>query len=94
MTDIVYSSRYDVDPDPATVCQGPCEGMGVYPVYIGAAVPFTLVEKTGFIEPAEPDFTMDEYKAWMLVHRKEGQHCCNGYHFILCQDCKGTGKRA
>lgn len=55
-------------PDPATMCSGPCEGIGVYP---------------------EDD---QSSPLWQEAHAKPHDEPCDGWHFVKCSDCGGTGK--
>ncbi len=87
---LVFSDRYSAlgipRPDPKTVCRGKCEGTGIYPVEIGGI-------------RGLPALTDAEIKAWKEVHaeeiRKSPRHerACDGWHFIRCAECGGTGKR-
>ncbi len=29
---------------------------------------------------------------WDEAHKKAGEHDCDGWHFVKCPTCKGTGK--
>jgi hypothetical protein len=31
---------------------------------------------------------------WADCHNEAGIHDCNGWHFVVCPDCEGSGKRA
>ena len=69
-------------PDPETMCEGYCEGLGVYPHKVGS-----------------PDETLEERMAWLALHNAPNAHEadggeCDGYHFIKCPTCNGTGKKA
>lgn len=70
-----FTDRYGGGPypDPATMCKGQCEGLGVYPQ--------TLDDRT---------ITEEERRRWQEAHDKDA-HTCDGYHFIKCPDCDGTG---
>lgn len=73
-----YTDRYKAlgmpYPDPATVCRGPCEGIGCYPV-----------------KDDDPD--EQERALWLAQHAEAGRHECDGWHFVKCPDCNGTGKK-
>lgn len=75
MSDIEWSDRYGGNyPDPATVCQGECEGMGVIPM-------------------RRDDDDLAAYRdEWDELDR--ARRADNGYHFVKCRECGGTGKRA
>jgi hypothetical protein len=63
-----FSDRYGGHyPDPETVCDGDCEGLGVYPAHVGSEAE-AIAE-----QDAKPD--------------------PDGWAFIRCQSCFGTGKR-
>ena len=64
---IMVTDRYGGNyPDPKTVCEGFCEGMGVYP---------------------ENDKTSP---LWIEAEKKKPTD--DGWHFVKCPDCNGTGK--
>lgn len=65
-------------PDPKTMCKGQCEGVGLYPV-----------KNDEHIEPLELAAWTDAHNA-VDAHESEGGKC-DGWHFIKCVDCNGTG---
>ena len=65
-----YGGKY---PDPETVCKGPCDGMGCFPVYKNATKPAHIV-------------------LWEKAEYKKSSK--DGWHFVKCPDCSGTGKIA
>lgn len=75
-------------PNPDTMCIGDCEGTGFYPV-----------QSVGFITDfGGIDFRDEEL--WQVEHNKGNffkrilhKLTCDGWHFVKCYDCKGTGKR-
>lgn len=80
-----YTDRYQAlgisYPDPQTMCEGNCEGTGWYPQRLD-------------------DSTITEYEKaeWTAAHRapeahENGSKECDGWHFIKCEDCNGTGKK-
>lgn len=79
-------------PDPETVCEGQCEGIGVYPHH--------SVYQYMFIDaPTELEAT--EQLRWDDAHKKSWFKfpflhffTCDGWHFIKCPDCGGTGKKS
>ena len=66
-------------PDVETMCRGQCEGLGIYPQTID-----------------DPTITDVERAAWEELHAKHeterDKEECDGFHFIKCPDCNGTGK--
>jgi len=107
-------------PDPKTMCEGQCEGMGFYPQFLegpwmakdaarleSVQVPVIAVEDlpavldsgnlpetatATMVEFACPDPTEDEIRLWHEQHALS-EHKCDGWHFIKCAECGGTGKR-
>jgi hypothetical protein len=68
-------------PDPETMCKGQCEGLGVVPIYMPAKNP-TSVFPDGETDPVY-------IKLWKEAEAKEP--AADGWHFVECPDCKGTG---
>lgn len=68
-----FTDRYDGKyPNPKTVCDGQCEGMGCVPIF--------------------KDDTREPWKTlWLEAEKKE--HADDGWHFVKCPDCGGTGKK-
>lgn len=112
-----FTSRYGRSlPNPTTVCRGPCEGMGLYPVF--RVVPGVRI---GEVQPTELvlALTPHERQEWDRAHRRcsligrvstlfnlrglwkfgPGPHFrevfsrCDGWHFVRCSTCSGTGVR-
>ena len=78
-----FTDRYKATgtpyPNPETMCEGPCEGMGIYPHKLG-----------------DEDETPQERELWQAAHDALNSHDesgCDGWHFIKCSTCNGTGKR-
>jgi hypothetical protein len=78
-------------PDPATMCQSQCEGTGWVPVkmeYLATSRGWDASRWAGEDDPRLVG-------AWFLAHDR----CpwlfepCDGWHFVKCPDCKGTGRR-
>ena len=74
MADIIdFTDRYGGKyPDPETICLGPCEGMGCFPLHRNES----RIEYIALWEEAEKEQQSD-----------------NGWHFVKCPECNGTGKR-
>jgi hypothetical protein len=69
----LWADRYGGNlPDPATVCPGPCEGIGVYPENDPSKWPPDTRPLGAFDEDGGPD---------------------DGWRFVTCPTCGGTGKR-
>ena len=83
----IYVDRYTAlgipYPDPATVCKGECEGIGFVPIQGGPSRSGLRVE--GNLE--EPWRSL-----WLEVEKKKPSD--DGWHFVTCPECKGTGRRA
>jgi len=73
--DIVFTNRYEALgiplPDPATMCPGNCEGIGLVPTKLSDEEPWRSL--------------------WLEAEAKEPTD--DGWHFVECPTCKGTGKR-
>ena len=82
MNTIEFTDRYKAlgirDPDPETVCKGPCEGTGIVPIH-------------------RDEKNYPYYLAWNVAHRECGKSWwsepCDGWHFVRCRTCGGTGKK-
>lgn len=95
-----YSATGTPYPDPETMCAGPCEGMGVYPQFLAGA---WLKPSAARLEVSE-EVNAKEIERWHEAHMlsdhpaekdKDGiyqERQCDGWHFITCPDCEGTGK--
>ena len=82
-------TRYGVGteglPDPKTMCKGPCEGMGVVPYDFSEPAP-------GQAYIVYSDEEERVYRPlWEEAEAKEPAE--DGWHFLVCQDCLGSGKR-
>ena len=79
-------------PDPKTMCKGPCEGTGVVPIK-GFAWEQKAKGMGGLVSMGGPSSADERYqKLWDEAEAKEATD--DGWHFVKCLDCKGTGKRA
>ena len=88
-------------PDPETVCKGQCEGTGWVPVrFSDNDEPLRSL----WIEAEEKqrsDIKGGKRRAGYLFFTKGKKGKCgrvltdldDGYHFVKCPDCGGTGKR-
>lgn len=75
-----YSATGTPYPDPATMCLGQCEGMGLVPIH-----------ERETEEPWRSLWLAEEAKA---PYRKRAERADrDGYHFVVCPDCNGTRLR-
>ena len=65
-------------PDLETMCKGQCEGTGWIPVRLD-------------FHPGRDELEPELKKLWEEAEAEEPSE--DGYHFVKCPDCKGTGKR-
>lgn len=94
-TKIEFTDRYaalGMDlPDPKTMCKGPCEGTGVVPIK-GEGWEQKKRGMGGLVSLGGPSSVDPRYqKLWDEAEAK--QETDDGWHFVKCLDCKGTGKR-
>ncbi len=80
---IEFTDRYKAlripYPDIETMCQGPCEGTGFVPIEAGDADPvYQALWQDAHLNHCTP-----------FSEIREGK--CDGWHFVRCQDCQGTG---
>ena len=69
-------------PEPATVCGGQCEGTGFVPIHGG--------NKFGACTPLGDD--EEPWRSlWLEAEKKKPSD--DGWHFVTCPECKGTGRR-
>ena len=87
MTELEFTDRYKAlgipEPDVETMCLAQCEGTGFVPIYMGG-------EKPGPVHPEDekdPVFIHLWYEAEAITPAEDG------WHFVKCPDCEGTGKR-
>lgn len=70
------------------ICKGQCEGSGVISVYVHTEQR-QMSKDPSFVHPeSETDATL--IKLWHKLE-KEG-HSPNGWHFVECPECGGSGK--
>lgn len=88
-------------PDPKTMCEGQCDGTGTFPVHVSEE---NLILKAEWNRLHNESHRLIEClkAAWFFIRRGEfkiattcfeewGKSNCDGWHFITCPDCKGTG---
>lgn len=103
MKDIEFTDRYEAlgipYPDEETVCQGHCEGTGWIPVKLEYNPEYTKqwikthnrAHSVKGILKDSFDFLIMGKPWWAISHLFTGWKC-DGWHFIKCPDCKGTGR--
>ena len=108
MAEIEITDRYQAlgisYPDPETVCQGQCEGTGCVPVYVSRGD-----RRKGATHSRPDDETDEALRAlWYAAEKKDRSKDekdrskdkkdrskdKDGWHFVVCPDCGGTGKLA
>jgi len=102
-TEIMLTDRYAATgrpyPEPSTVCLGQCEGMGCVPHKDNP-------EEGGIFQQLWEEEHAEAHKittrirnAWRFEFLPLGSRFailwerCDGWHFVKCPDCGGTGKR-
>jgi len=81
-----YSALGRKPPNPATMCRGQCEGLGFYPV----PAPPDHPKWGGKVRCSLP-VSEEERRLWYEAEKKHPTD--DGWHFIVCPECKGTGLR-
>lgn len=80
-------------PDPGTMCDGQCEGTGWIPVHERET---DVALKTLWRDAHAKAHTLaHRVRQVFLTHSlRPLTEDCDGWHFVRCLDCGGTGKRA
>lgn len=95
MENYEFTDRYEAlgipPPDLTTMCTGQCEGVGVYPT----KRPQVPVAALRYDDVTLTASEVEEARLWDEVHAnsKHEDGPCDGWHFIRCSDCNGTGKK-
>ena len=100
-----YSATGTPYPDPKTMCQGQCEGMGWLPISRDdAEEPWRSLwveahaKKCGFRGVLRSLWRHREWWYWRSVLRavrasRRWALCDDGYHAVVCPDCNGSRLR-
>lgn len=93
MKDFTFADRYSAlgipRPNPDTICKGACEGTGKLPVFRMKAGLELSVVRLLWETPGDTDKRLTEL--WNEAEEKHPSK--DGWHFVECPDCGGTGKR-
>lgn len=94
--EIEFTDRYgDRAPSWLRGCHGDCEAMGWVPLvwYLEPPTPGEL--RVIVDDPTDrraAHAAAGEQAAWQAAHAAAGEHDCDGWHFVRCYDCRGTGR--
>jgi hypothetical protein len=94
MPDVQFTDRYEAlgipRPSTLTCCTGSCEGTGHVPVFIDTSAAATKRGASG-CRPVDEELDPRLRELWQQA---EATHPTDdGWHFVRCPDCEGTGKR-
>ena len=86
LQDVEFVDRYGPKGPPSLLvgCRGPCEAMGIVPVYGDVS------ESRSGRAVIEPERDSILRKLWSEAEAKEPSE--DGWHFVTCPDCGGTGR--
>lgn len=73
-------------PDPQTMCKGQCEGTGWFPECDESSPLWQEAHRAGCSTFWARLKRMVKLREWRMRR-------CDGWHFVKCPDCNGTGKR-
>lgn len=104
MDTIEFTDRYEAlgmpYPEPETMCQGDCEGTGAYP--LAGPCPEAGRETSLWEEAhqacsiggrARSFFTGKSGRYGLFKDLRWAFRRCDGWHFVKCPACDGTGRR-
>lgn len=80
-------------PDPLTVCNGECEGTGVVPVFMDTAAAAQFRGEGAADNTAKSPDETDPELVELWKQAESLQPADDGWHFVRCPTCKGSGKR-
>ena len=90
--EFVFVDRYDAlgmpHPDPETVCVGQCEGIGVVPVFCFSE---RMPDRRMGVVPRRAETDPRLVQLW--IEAEKIRPAADGWHFVKCPDCDGTGKK-
>ncbi len=89
---IQFTDRYGAAGPPSWLrgCFAGCEAMGVVPVYVADGD--TRRGEPGYLYKTESEPLGLLRALWMCAHAKPHSEPCDGWHFVRCPDCNGTGR--
>ncbi|MFE9003096.1 hypothetical protein ACFYOY_13285 [Streptomyces sp. NPDC007875] len=94
--DVQFTDRYEAlgiaPPNLLTVCRGQCEGTGVVPVFIDSPAVNAELKKQGRTI-CQPSSETDSKLVALWREAENESHASDGWHFVSCPECQGTGKR-
>lgn len=97
MSEIEFTDRYQAlgipHPDPATICSGHCEGTGVVPVKGNVQMPGYTFDRLWQEEHRRSCSLRGRLRKLFSMHPLEAFERCDGWHFVVCPECGGTGRR-
>ena len=92
-TEIEYTDRYEAlgikKPDPQKICKGNCEGTGYYPAF-NPEFKFPEDDKTHCYPTDKTPLEPAILALWQAAEVENPTD--DGWHFIECPDCNGTGE--
>ena len=68
-------------------CHADCEAMGYVPIFMEVGVETRLPDALSMESETIPAYI----KAWKTAHAEPHETLCDGWHFVTCPDCDGTG---
>lgn len=86
--DIEFTDRYGPQGAPSWLrgCHDQCEAMGYVPI-------FKSIREPGVNEATVESETSPGYlRAWFQAHAQPHAEECDGWHFVQCGSCNGTGR--
>ena len=90
-TEVEFTDRYGGRaPSWLRGCHADCEAMGYVPIFIASGVETKEAFDDGLSHESEPNPAY--IKAWQVAHAQPHETLCDGWHFVKCPDCDGTGR--